>query len=91
MDKKQYALIRSACLQNGVSFEVGKAIIDNYFRMMKEIIKDAGNDEYKNMRVMKLGIFYSTEQKRKQTEKSYEQSQKNKIRHRRNREEKDES
>lgn len=66
MDKYQL-LIKSVCLQTGVSFAVGKVIMDNYFRLLKEIISEAREDDpdsFRNVRVPKFGIFYSTEEKR---------------------------
>ena len=74
MDKYS-KLIKSASLQTGIDPKVGKVIMDNFFRYLKEVLKRGeleDPDSFDNIRIMKLGTFYSSQERRKRIRKRAE-------------------
>lgn len=74
MDNTLAIIIKSKALELGIDPEVAKAIMDNWFKYTRELMKSADPDDpesYKNIRWIKFGIIYSTESKRKRTKQNF--------------------
>lgn len=65
---KYHQIIKSVSLQTGIHPKVGTVIMDNFFRYISDVLSETDledEDSFKNIRIPKLGIIYSTKDKRK--------------------------
>lgn len=62
MNSDNKKLVHKVALEMGLPDEVVKEIVESPFSFMrKEIPQMVENDDFKNFRVINLGIFYTTE------------------------------
>jgi hypothetical protein len=74
MDKTIETIAKSKALELAIHPDVAKAIIDNWFKYTREIMKSADPDDpdsYKNIRWINFGIIYSDKHKREGIKKKF--------------------